>query len=76
MCIRKKWRELKLQKQQENEHPGLIEEFLADSNRKTMPLNLYLREIHRLEKRFPKIAIRKDNQLNNTDLWECTVFKR
>lgn len=76
MSISQKWRELKRQKKRKFWHPGLIEEFLDDPNRKTMPINLYVREIRRLETAFPKIAIRKDNRLNNTNLWECTVFKR
>ena len=76
MSISQKWRELKRQKKRKYRHPGLIEEFLDDPTRKTMAINLYTREIRRLETSFPQIAIRKDSKFNNTDLWECTVFKR
>ena len=59
-----------------NRHPGLIEEFLEDSNRQTMPIHLYPREIRRLEYQFPKIKITRDSRIPNTDLWQCTVNKR
>ena len=76
MSIMKKWKERKQRNTRRFRNPGLIEQFLADSTRKVMPINLYVREIHRLERSYPKIAIRKDKQYNNSDLLECTVFKR
>ena len=76
MSIGQKWKNLKRKKKRKFQQPGLIEAFLEDSNRKTMTINLYHREIRRLETQFPQIAIRKDKSFNNTDLWECTVFKR
>ena len=59
-----------------NQHPGLIEEFLEDTNRESMTIKLYPREIRRLECQFPQISISKDKKFHNTDLWECTVSKR
>ena len=59
-----------------NRHPGLIEEFLDDSERQTMNINLYPREIRRLEYQFPKIKITQDSCLNTSHLWKCTVSKR
>ena len=59
-----------------NRHPGLIEEFLENSERQTMPICLYPRKIRRLEYQFPKIKISKDSRLHNTDLWKCTISKR
>ena len=76
MSIYKNWRDHKRQKQRKFQHPGLINDFLDDPNRKTLPINLYTREIPRLERQFSKIAIRKDKRLTDTDLWACTVFKR
>jgi len=76
MSITKKKREGKRKNNRRFRNPGLIEDFLADSNQKIMPINLYIREIRRLEKDYPNIAIRKNKQFNNSDLWDCTIFKR
>ena len=59
-----------------NQQPGLINEFLDDSSRKTMLIKLYPREIRRLQIQFPQIVINKNQKFNNTDLWECTITRK
>ena len=59
-----------------NQHPGLIEEFLADKTRETMTIKLYPREIRRLERDFPQIDITKGARFKTTDLWECIISRR
>ena len=59
-----------------NQHPGLIEEFLEDTNRESMAIKLYSREIRRLLMLFPQIEITKEKKFNNTDLWECTITRK
>lgn len=66
----------KKRKKRRHNQPGLIDEFLANPNQQTMPIKLYPREVRRLERDFPEINISRDNQVNNTDLWECTISKR
>ena len=59
-----------------NQQPGLINEFLDDSNRESMLIKLYPREIRRLKMQFPEINISKDKQFYSTDLWLCTITKK
>jgi len=59
-----------------NLQPGLIEEFIEDSSRETMKINLYPREIRRLKNEFPEIEITQDSRIQNTSLWNCTVSRR
>lgn len=57
-------------------HPGKINEFLDDSERESMKLPLYGREITRLQRQFPQITITKGDQVNNSKLWYCTITKK
>jgi len=66
----------KKRQKRKNEHPGIIDSFLADSNESVLSMKLYSREIRRIERKYPDIIINKDRHFNTTDLWECTITKR
>ena len=58
-------------------HPGKINEFLDDSERESMILPLYGREISRLQRQFPQITITKDRLVSDKSrLWYCTISKK
>ena len=57
--------------------PGLIERFIEDTERETMNIYLYPREIRRLQAQFPQIIITKGSPLRrNPNILKCTVSRR
>ena len=56
--------------------PGIIDNFLADPEQDSIPLDLYTREIKRYSYRYPNLIIVKEEKYENMDIWQCILRKK
>ena len=56
--------------------PGIIDNFMANPEQDSIPLDLYPREIKRYSYRYPNLIIVKEEKYENMDIWKCTLCKK